>query len=374
MLRKHEEIEIPEEDPFTNDQLNRKPSIENLSFLVETTSQPFVMSIESPWGWGKTTFLRMWKSFLENQGHCCLLFNAWENDFADDPLIAFIGEMTNLIKEITIESEGGGLIHEKWATVKNIGGGVLRKGIPIAIQLATQGLLSKDVLRDASDAVLEASDELAKLAADIAEERIKQYEEEKNGITTFKENLMDLARLITSEDDKKGPLIIFIDEIDRCRPNYGIELLERIKHLFSVDGLFFVLAIDRHQIKHSIRSVYGTGMDAEGYLRRFIDLSYRLPPPEINDFCSYLFTKFDLHEVFKNRKESQFEPQSLVTRFSELARSYSLSLREVEQCFTEINLVLRTTSPKFKIYPPFFPSWLHSKHIIQMYTIYLQVF
>ena len=62
MLTKHTEIEIPPDNPFANDQLERKKIAENLTHLVESTNQPFVISIEAPWGWGKTTFINMWKS------------------------------------------------------------------------------------------------------------------------------------------------------------------------------------------------------------------------------------------------------------------------------------------------------------------------
>jgi predicted KAP-like P-loop ATPase len=87
MLKKLTEIEVRAESPFANDALERKQSIERLTSLVESTEQPFVLSVEAPWGWGKTTFIRMWKTHLESNGHICLHFNAWENDFVDDPLV-----------------------------------------------------------------------------------------------------------------------------------------------------------------------------------------------------------------------------------------------------------------------------------------------
>src|SRR6185369_6936695 len=97
MLTKHNTIEIPIDNPFTNDKLERKVIADNLTRLVESTNQPFVMSIEAPWGWGKTTFINMWKTQLEALGHTCLYFNAWENDFVEDPLIAFVGEIGKIL-------------------------------------------------------------------------------------------------------------------------------------------------------------------------------------------------------------------------------------------------------------------------------------
>src|SRR5438034_2702502 len=87
MLKKLTELEVTADSPFANDALERKGAIEKLTNLIESTEQPFVLSIEAPWGWGKTTFTRMWKAHLESKDQVCLHFNAWENDFVDDPLV-----------------------------------------------------------------------------------------------------------------------------------------------------------------------------------------------------------------------------------------------------------------------------------------------
>lgn len=73
-------------------------------------------------------------------------------------------------------------------------------------------------------------------------------------------------------------LVIFVDELDRCRPDYAVELLERIKHLFAVENLLVVLSVDTQKLGHAASQVIGfSPKDTDGYLRRFIDLDYRLP-------------------------------------------------------------------------------------------------
>jgi len=59
-----------------------------------------------------------------------------------------------------------------------------------------------------------------------------------------------------------------VDELDRCRPDFALGLLERIKHLFDVEGIAFVLLVNRSQIEGYIRTVYGNA-DAEAYLLKF---------------------------------------------------------------------------------------------------------
>src|SRR3989338_1346594 len=86
-------LNIPENNPFAEDQLERKQSAEVLTQFISTIREPFVLAIDSPWGTGKTTFINMWLRFLKKEAFPCLYFNAWENDFTDDPLVSFIGEM-----------------------------------------------------------------------------------------------------------------------------------------------------------------------------------------------------------------------------------------------------------------------------------------
>ena len=339
MLTKNTEIEIPADNPFLNDQLERKIIAENLTRLVQSTNQPFVISIEAPWGWGKTTFIEMWKAHLENLGHTCLYFNAWENDFVEDPLIAFIGEIGKALDE----KETKGKIGKQLNKLQDIGGGILRRTIPFAVQLATQGILSQENVKSASKFISASGDEIAKFSSEIATEKIKQYEDDKKGIKEFREELAEFAKALSETDGNKTPLVFFIDELDRCRPDFSIALLERIKHVFNAEGIVFILGIDRGQIEQSIKSIYGQGMDSDGYLRRFIDYGIRLPAPTVERFCASLFDRFSLDETFKERRSGTNEKQILLETFTNLSKTHDFSLRVIEQCFTELNILLRTT-------------------------------
>ena len=90
---------------FRFDALNRKPSVEALSNLLNSLTGPFVLTIDSPWGTGKTTFIKIWKAYLESQGFACLYFNAWETDFSTDPLVAFLSEFDSLEKSFDFKHE-----------------------------------------------------------------------------------------------------------------------------------------------------------------------------------------------------------------------------------------------------------------------------
>ena len=88
--------------PFDDDLLNLKPFAETISNIVVSTKDPFVFSINSPYGTGKTFFLRRLHCLLEQKGCICVSYNAWESDFYDNPLIALISE---LISQLELKSK-----------------------------------------------------------------------------------------------------------------------------------------------------------------------------------------------------------------------------------------------------------------------------
>lgn len=98
MSRKVPDVPIPKSNPFQNDALGREPIAGHLTSLLRTLEDPYVLSLSSPYGTGKTTFVRMWRQKLENEGFLPLYYNAWDNDFVDDPLVAFVEEITTRIE------------------------------------------------------------------------------------------------------------------------------------------------------------------------------------------------------------------------------------------------------------------------------------
>lgn len=342
MLRKNEPLDIDPDQPFKWDRLGRLESAENLTALVAGCSQPFVLSVSGPWGSGKTTFVQMWKRHLEIEGHSCLYFNAWENDYVDDPLIAMIGEIQENIDRWALDFSKHPKANKSWKTARSIGAGILRKATPLAVRLATHGLLEMKEIKDAFGS-LEPGGAVADFAASLASERLESYAAEKKGITRFREQLASFAADVAEGEDHKAPLIFFVDELDRCRPLFAVELLERIKHLFSVPGIVFVLSIAREELIHSIRALYGAGMDADGYLRRFIDLDYRLPTPRPEEYAENLFDQLDLEESLRKRRNGQSERQGILEIFAACVEMFAFSLRAQEQCFTLLGIALRTT-------------------------------
>ncbi|WP_292455784.1 P-loop NTPase fold protein [Methylibium sp.] len=110
--------------------------------------------------------------------------------------------------------------------------------------------LEKEIEAALADGAGEATSDLFDLA-------VKEGE----CLAKFREELQAVIAEIRKKNER-GNLIVFIDELDRCRPTFAIELLERIKHLFDVPNIVFVLSIDKSQVEVSTSSVYGVGINA----------------------------------------------------------------------------------------------------------------
>ena len=338
-------LEIPQDDPFKNDALGRRDLEPPLMQFVTQASGSFVLALDASWGSGKTTFLEMWKVKLSQAGHACLYLNAWQNDFAQDPLIAIIGELTKAIEDFANQSGETGIdLKKQMEKTRQVAQSLLKRLLPVGIKIATHGLL------DIKEAAIEKA--IADATSSGGEDLIKNYEKGKSEIKEFRKALADLASQVASLN-LSAKVVIIIDELDRCRPTYAIELLERVKHLFDASGVVFILGIDRSQLNHSIRSLYGSEFDSTGYLRRFIDLDYCLPEPKIGNYCDYLFKVFGVEQLMSKRsfESNSLDLKNLKLYLGSLMSAASMTLREQEQIVSKLRIALQTVHPNYPISP-----------------------
>ncbi len=322
------EIEICENDPFRNDLLGRKEPVEVLTSIVGSIEGPCVLAVDAAWGTGKTTFLRMWSQHLKNCGFPVVEFNAWETDFTDDPFIALSSEILNGLEKCLDETQEPRL-H------------AFRKAIGETVK-ATSGPLFRLALSALPYMGAQAVKELDATTASSENDATSEYLTAKGAMQEFKTALHDTASELTGS--KKGkPLVLMIDELDRCRPSYAVELLEAAKHLFMVDHIIFVLAVDRAQLAHSVKVLYGNTFDAEGYLRRFFDVDYRLPFPERNGFIRASLEATGISnyyvEALSNLSKTRAEDTPVYRLLMDFFNREELSLRQIAQAIYRLSLV-----------------------------------
>lgn len=319
------EIDIPEGDPFRNDLLSRKEPAEVLTHLVGSIEGPCVLAVDAPWGAGKTTFLHLWARHLRNNGFPVVDFNAWQTDHSGDPFIALSSELMEGLR---------GFMATAGRTVEDIKAAateVLRHAIPGLVRFATAGAFNVDQLSER---------EIGRFLASYASDRFARHRAGQQSMEKFKAALRDTAKDVSrSKGDR--PLIVMIDELDRCRPTYAVELLEVAKHLFAVHGVVFVLAVNRSELAHSIRALYGDEFNAEGYLHRFFDVDFRLPDPERRPFVDAMLDsmQIDAHVQRTRDHEARGEEQSVRKLLTRFLGASDIGLREIAQTIHRLGLV-----------------------------------
>lgn len=334
------QLDIPVDDPFRNDALERRSVVEFLAGLIDRTGGPFVLSLDSAWGSGKTTLVRMLQAQLTQQNFCCIYFNAWQVDYVTDPLVALVSCIDGL--ELG-ESGAAASFKSHLKTVRRVTSLVAKRTVVAAAKALTVGAL--DLEEEVETAVSE-------LAGESVKDIVDAFQRESSLLDKFRRELEAAVAQLPAAG-KKPTLILFIDEVDRCRPTFAIELLERIKHLFDISNIVFVLSLDKAQLEASLSAVYGVNINSAEYLRRFIDLEYVIPAARTKRFVESLFSRFGLDEIFAKRTHAELrsDKSNFLGFFSDLADVMHLSLRAQERCLTRLRVVMDQTPENQYLHP-----------------------
>lgn len=326
------DLEVPSSDPFRYDSLDRRPLVDFLAGLIKRLNGPFVMALDAPWGSGKSTLVKMLMSDLQHRGSQCTYFNAWKVDYVTDPLVALVSSIDRI--DLGVEAANSEFrTHLK--TVKKVTTLVTKRGLMAATKAVTFGALD---LEEEYEAVV------SELASDTVGDVVDAFNQESQLLEKFRAEL-ELAVAQLPAAGKDPNLVFFIDELDRCRPTFAIELLERIKHLFDIPNIVFVLSIDKQQLEASTAAVYGSAINAPEYLRRFIDLEYGIPASHSKRYTETLIKRFGLEPVFAERKGSEvaYDRNNFIEFFTMIASAVGLSLQARERCITRLRVVMDQT-------------------------------
>lgn len=309
--------ELPENyDPRTPWATDLEPEREKLAealynYLKQQKEQTGVIALHAGWGMGKSLFLRMWQDSLLNDGHPCFYFNAWKYDYTQSAITSFLVALERQAEELTYrlsensdearEPARTGL-KEKFVATKSavedmylyawsFGVNAISRALPDAVRgISTAGLIAQGcdptIAQTAGHFTKACVEEhLVPHSKEDKKNAFRQSVEAIRDMERFQEQMAQYAKDIAGDE----PLIILVDELDRCRPDFAISLLEEIKHLFSVPGVFFVLAVEKDQLSNCISARYGlTESGAMLYLDKFIDITFNLPVPDYDTFLTSL--------------------------------------------------------------------------------------
>lgn len=264
---------------FYNDSIGRNKDLVNFIKIIDSIDESYSIALDSYWGSGKTFFVKQVKMILDAitedsyckvegkkeilskwgqisqnlqiKKHVPIYYDAWQNDCDDDPIYS-------LVYQMILDTEKNKGIKDKisFSDVLSVAGKITE---------AIAGFDPNEIVED-----LKKDDFLETLRArkDI-DKRIEEY----------------IDKLLPEGCDR---LLIIIDELDRCNPEFAVKLLERIKHYFNNDKVTFVFAVNLAELQITIRKYYGNEFNASRYLDRFFDLRVTLPPPNMEKFYSLI--------------------------------------------------------------------------------------
>ena len=332
-----------------NDKLNRSKHIIPLTTLLSNVGNEdsFVMTVSAPYGGGKTFFVKMWQNYLKEQNGHTLYYNAWENDFSINPLASFISCFSELddvdpklkdkVKALITAAQKITLTKIPEICVRLLGA-LCKKYLDIEAQELY------DTARISAEFVDEAEKEVGKLSAK-AKTMIANEKELRYAIADFKKKLKELITSFERTNKRiSGKLVIFIDDLDRCRPDYAITFLEYIKHLFSIPNCNFVLSVDEDQLISTIEKVYGS-KNAEGFLSKIIDFDFNLPYPEsVREFIELAIKKlnWESDNIFSSPYQDIDMKEIFILMFEPLVKLLSLTMRDIEHVLQDLNIIYRS--------------------------------
>ena len=349
MKSRIQSIEIEKDNPFANCKLGREKYAQLLKAIVSQYNDGCVMALKGKWGTGKTTFVKMWQQYMQDHGFKTIYLNAWENDFMEDPMIEFLGELKELSSRNNksfkkIISAAGKI------AVATVGG--LAKGF-------LESRIGCNTMNSISEGIKDGVDE----TQNLLQKRIDEYNNQKVGLVEFRKCL---SNYIESQSNGK-PVVFIVDELDRCNPHYAVKVLERIKHLFDIPNIFFVLSIDKQQLAHSICGFYGSDkIDATEYLKRFIDIEYELPEPDYDLFVQYVCEQYEIENVGYSLLYSAFKNEyvNIQEFINDFTRAKNLSLRQIERWLSNFAVIMKMNCFPYQVY--------YSDAIL--YMLYLKIF
>ncbi|MEL7834852.1 KAP family P-loop NTPase fold protein [Fodinibius sp. Rm-B-1B1-1] len=361
------------EGSVRNDFFNREDFKDNLTNLLSSTEDSLTLTINADWGEGKTTFIKLWKDELEeSEQFIPIYYDAFENDFASDAFISIAVTIQEAIKrhyeKFDLDHDKEHLIDGYKEVAKKLGIELVKMGANTTLKLATGGLLKADSIWDI---LFDKAEELDKREnKGLVSEKYDAFLNRRKTIQEYQEALEALLEVGPDIKDKR--IIFFVDELDRCRPDFAIHVIEKIKHLFSVSHVNFVLAINREQLVEIVKHAYGVNEDdAYVYLQKFVHVETNLPTlkdlrtNDDDNLKLYIEELVDSFQII----ESIFDSEGLYNLIRKSWRYVDYNPRSIERTLTLFSISISSCREEKKkdFYPHILLLSLLKIHIPPIY-------
>ena len=268
------------------DILNRQDYVNQIKNILSTLSQNrknCSFALDGEWGSGKSFVLNMLEEQIKDN-YLIIRYNAWENDFYEEPLIAILYTFANKLYDLQkTDNIVNGLKKELLSKIANgflsIVGQIIKTKIGVdVVELGRKGLKKAKEFK----------------------KHIEEIENNEKIDTSFDQNanLRVIIKQIISglrELAENCPIVVLVDELDRCLPEYAIKVLERLHHVFNgVENLQVILSIDKEQLSNAVAKIYNlSNINKSGNTNRKYERTY-------SDYINSYYKKFFSFEIYLN--------------------------------------------------------------------------
>ena len=283
------------------DEFDRKKIAENLLYgLNDDKIKLSPILLDGSWGTGKTEFIMKFMNYVRDFSffHYDIYYiNAFDYDYLENPLIALISV---LLKDRSKNSD-------LWIT-----------GTQVISNIVTALSPSPGV----------------QISASIANQIVQNIHEQPS-------NIKKLQRILSKRNERT---LVIIDELDRCKPDFALRLIETTKHLFDLNNFYFIFVANKKTLEHSIKHHYGlTPRDATKYFFKYIRHTFSLPSIHINTEDYY---RLDSEAFYFIKKIEEYNLKDIFYYFdyaSEICSRLNLSFRDIEQLVQRLAIVSKYT-------------------------------
>lgn len=332
------------ENPWDDDRLGFKSLGETFTNLVQSVTlseqSSKVISIEAGFGHGKSFFRERWARHLRNEGEVVIEIDAQQSDHSGDPVVTFLGA---LMEKLPAQEQSKWL--KAWATGKKLAWGGVKIGASVVARKAgeegveaVEDWLSSDGETSTFDEVItefgkQASKALsAQVTAQLSAERVRTVEMPAQ---------MEALRKALTEGKDSDRVVILIDELDRCHPDYVIALLEAMKLVFNQPGFVFVLMVNPDQLHALAEHRFGKAESGERYLDKFVDLRLRLEPSAKAKAVAATELVMGLPDYEQFGDDREFSKERAGKLAADIVIASELTMRQIKRTLERIELVLR---------------------------------
>ena len=295
------------------DYLNRNRYLSGLINILNNINDSKIIALDGDWGSGKTWFLKSLEYLMtcENEKkyinidnnmlkklkeeYTVFYYNAWENDDAPSVMLSLLYKLIN-----------DTYLHSKQKITK-----AALNTFNILVKFATVGKV------DIKQCLLNEEWDNKQVT-----DSIKTSEEIKDD---FIKAIGELLQVLS-----KNKMLIIIDEIDRCKPTFAIDLLENIKHFYDDERIEFIVGTNNRQLSSLVQKVYGDKYDGSTYLDKFFDLNLELP----NNYMETYINKI--------LKGTPLATNDYINYYQEIAKFYHLTMREYNRYINSLNLLQKS--------------------------------